>query len=77
MHRLSFALVFAPLVSLGCGEETVANLQGELQVQEPVDFGDVQVGLTVPFALKLENVGRAAVTITGIEVDAALCQDLR
>ncbi|MBI4814680.1 MAG: choice-of-anchor D domain-containing protein [Deltaproteobacteria bacterium] len=45
----------------------LGQLEGKIELETLVDFGDVQVGMTVPRALEVKNTGTAAVRVQKIE----------
>jgi hypothetical protein len=68
LPRAAAALAFAVLAAAGCGADTgkLGQLRGDLQTMSVIDFGDVQVGVVMPYALVLANKGNGALTVTAI-----------
>jgi hypothetical protein len=64
------SLVLSALsVFVACSDEvTVEKLSGKLVTQELVDFGDVQVGILMPFELEVKNEGTGLLTVSSIEL---------
>ncbi len=66
MGRGYWVLGFLALAAttVGCEEDELTEVQGELGVPEVIDFGDVQVGMTAKVDGKFTNGGRARIEIT-------------
>jgi len=69
MRRYLGLLCLASLtgLGLGCEEESFTQVNGQLELPEFVDFGDVQVGMVVQAPLVFTNAGRAPVVVSGFE----------
>lgn len=68
------ALLISAGLLAGCSDETgVVTLRGVLETEPLVDFGAVQVGIEMPYALVLANRGDGALTITTVEAAAGIC----
>ncbi|MEQ8978834.1 MAG: choice-of-anchor D domain-containing protein, partial [Deltaproteobacteria bacterium] len=53
---------------LACSDGTsIDAVQPDLEVEETVDFGDVQIGIDQPYALMVRNSGDGVLTVTDIE----------
>jgi hypothetical protein len=67
---LSVSALVGGLGLAGCSDDVDVVLQnGKLSAQD-VDFGDVQIGQTMPFTLELKNIGDGALRVSAIEQGA-------
>lgn len=66
--RLSLPLFLTAALSAACDDTQVVATKGVLVTQELVDFGDVQVGILMPFELEVKNDGEASFKVEKIEV---------
>lgn len=70
LNRSAPALLLLGIAFMGCDDSGgVVGLKGELKAPEVVDFGDVQIGILMPYEVKLENVGEAFVNVEAIELE--------
>ena len=68
--RLSFPLLLAAGLSAACDDTQVVITKGVLLTEELVDFGDVQVGILIPYELEVKNDGEGSFEVEKIEVGA-------
>ncbi len=67
MHRIgrTFPIALFVVALAGCNDDgSLTAVKGELETQELVDFGPVQVGILMPFELPVTNKGTGALSIT-------------
>lgn len=59
---------FAALAASCSDELSVGQLRGQIASEELIDFGDVQIGILLPYELEVENAGSTVIAVQDIEV---------
>jgi hypothetical protein len=55
------------LSALSCGKDVVSALHPKIQVEQSIDFGDVQVGILQPYTLEVKDATNGVFQVTNIQ----------